>query len=162
MSLGPRELVRLYYWLGEVAYWQSCYDDLLRIGEEGLALLGDDTESVEAALMNDAIAAAHLNKGNIEEWREFTYRTAQFIQRLPYVEELRPAYCHIHLVCSWHKDVEEEAKWLQALQQMATQHHDLRALGEIHWYAGSFFWFGQVICTEPFGGTEKPWSCSPE
>jgi class 3 adenylate cyclase len=52
MGLPPRELVRLYYWLGEVFYWQHRPDDKIRLGEEGLALLGDDVESVEAALMN--------------------------------------------------------------------------------------------------------------
>jgi len=146
IGLAPRELVRLYHWLAEVLWWLDRYDDVIRVGEEGLALLSGHTESVEAALMNDVTAAAHLNKGNVEQWREFTYRTAQFIQRLPYVEELRPAYCHIHLVCSWHKDVEEETKWLQVLERIATRHHDLRALGEIHWYAGNFYlvWTGDL------------------
>ncbi len=137
MGLAPRELVRLYYWLGEVLWWQSRHDDRLRVGEEGLALLGDDTESVEAALMNQTIAAG--TGANEERFREFTYRTAQFIQRLPYVEELRPAYSHIVLAYSNDRDIEEAMKWLQILEEKAAPHHDLRASVEVHLYTGMIF-----------------------
>jgi len=137
MGLAPRELVRLYYWLGEVLYYQSRYDDRIRVGEEGLALLGADTESVEAALMNQTIAIGHLTKGNRKGFREFTYRTAQFIQRLPYSEELRPAYVHIAAASHWlDKNVREAMKWIQALEQRATAHHDWRALGDVHSHSG--------------------------
>ena len=137
MGLAPRELVRLYYWLGEVVYWQSRHDDRIRVGEEGLALLGADTESVEAALMNQTIAIGHLTKGNRKGFREFTYRTAQFIQRLPYSEELRPAYVHIAAASHWlDKNVREAMKWIQALEQRATPHHDWRALGDVHSHSG--------------------------
>ena len=137
MGLAPRALVRLYYWLGEALFWQNRYDERIRIGEEGLALLGDDTESVEAALMNQTIAIGHLVEGNWEKFREFTYRTAQFIQRLPYSEELRPAYDHIVVAYRDDKNVEEATKWLQALERKAEQQHDLRALGEVHLYTAS-------------------------
>ncbi len=138
MRLPPRDLVRLYYWLGEVLYWQDRHEDRMRIGEEGLALLGADTESVEAALMNQTIAVGCAEKGNREKFLEFTYRTAQFIQRLPYSQELRPAYDHIVMAYAFFdKNVAEATKWLQALERRAAQHHDLRALGEVHFYTGN-------------------------
>ena len=52
IGIPARELTRLYYWLGDTLWWQDYRDELIRMGEEGLALLGDDVESVEAALMN--------------------------------------------------------------------------------------------------------------
>src|SRR5439155_5760108 len=55
MGLAPRELVRLYFWLGRALQWQDREAELIGPAEEALALLGDDTESVEAALMNDFI-----------------------------------------------------------------------------------------------------------
>ncbi|MFQ5796529.1 MAG: AAA family ATPase, partial [Candidatus Bipolaricaulia bacterium] len=136
MGLAPRELVRLYHWLGEVLWWQSRYDEVIRIGEKGLALLGDDTESVEAALMNQTIATVHGIKKNMEKFREFTYRTAQFIQQLPYSAELRPAYIHIFGVYALDKNIEEAMKWLQALERKAEGHQDVRALGDVHHHAG--------------------------
>jgi DNA-binding SARP family transcriptional activator/energy-coupling factor transporter ATP-binding protein EcfA2 len=135
MGLASRELVRLYHWLGEVLHWQKRYDDHIRVGEEGLALLGDDVESVEAALMNHAVAMGHWGKGNEPRTQEFTRRTARFIRRLPYSPELGPAY--VYIIAGAYKDdkdTEEAMRWLQALEERATLHHDLRALGEVHRY----------------------------
>jgi tetratricopeptide (TPR) repeat protein len=136
MRLAPRELVRLYHWLGEVLYWQGRYDERLRIGEEGLALLGDDTESVEAALMNQVISTGHRFEGNLERSYEFTFRTAQFVRRLPYSEELRAPYSHIIYAYGWKKNVEEVMEWLQALEKRGALCHDSRALGEAHYLSG--------------------------
>jgi tetratricopeptide (TPR) repeat protein/regulation of enolase protein 1 (concanavalin A-like superfamily) len=137
IGLAPRELARLYFWLGEALYWQNRYDDMIRIGEEGLAHLGDDVESVEAALMNQMIAGGLSEKGNLKRCQELTYRTAGFIQRLPYSRELRPAYVHIVALYLYDKDVEEAIKWLQALEERASQHHDVRALAEMHFMKGA-------------------------
>ncbi|MFQ5796066.1 MAG: BTAD domain-containing putative transcriptional regulator, partial [Candidatus Bipolaricaulia bacterium] len=139
IGLAPRELVRLYHWLGEVLWWQSRHDEVIRIGEEGLALLGDDTEStesVEAALMNQTIASSHNFKRNFEKGREFIYRNAKFIQQLPYSAELRPAYIHIFGMYALDKDIEEALKWLQILEQKAEGHHDVRALGDVYHHEG--------------------------
>jgi DNA-binding SARP family transcriptional activator len=137
MGLASDELVRLYNWLGEPLYWQGRYDDMIHIGEKGLALLGDDVESVGAALMNQLLAAGHLEKGNLEPYREFTYRTAGFIQRLPYSRGLRPAYISIIGICVKNdKSVEEAFKWIQALKERGTQHRDVRALAEMHFMKG--------------------------
>jgi predicted ATPase/DNA-binding SARP family transcriptional activator/class 3 adenylate cyclase/regulation of enolase protein 1 (concanavalin A-like superfamily) len=137
MRLTPRELVRLYFWLEESLWWQGRFDEQLRLGEEGLALLGNDTESVEAALMNQHIANSHLWKGNMERCRELLHRTTHFIQRLPYAEELKPAYYQIISMYAFgDKNVEEALKWLQAFEEQAQQHRDLRALGEVHFQGG--------------------------
>jgi DNA-binding SARP family transcriptional activator len=141
MGITSRELVRLYHWLGEVLHYQGRYDDRIRLGEQGLTLVGEDTESVEAALMNQLIAAGYRAKGGWERWEEITYRTAQFIQRLPYVEELGPAYMHIVWAYREDKDVEEAMKWLRALEEKATQHRDFRALMEVHEYTAGIVAF---------------------
>ncbi len=136
-GLSSREMVRLYHWLGESLWWQSRNDEQIRVGERGLALLGDDNESVEAVLMNEVMASGHFSKGNAERCRECTYQTAQFIRRLRYVEELRPAYVHIAVVNTYvDKNPTEAMAWLRTLERNAEPHHDLRALGEVHAWAG--------------------------
>jgi tetratricopeptide (TPR) repeat protein len=137
IGLTTDDMVRLYNWLGEPLYWQGRYDDLIHIGEKGLALLGDDVESLGAALMNQLLAAGHLEKGNLEPYLEFTHRTAGFIQRLPYSRELRPAYLSIIGACiKDNKSTEEAFKWIQALKERGTQHRDVRALAEMHFMKG--------------------------
>jgi predicted ATPase len=127
---GVRAVVRLYYWLVDALFWQGRSDDSIRLGEEGLALLGDDTESVEAALMNQIIGGGHENKRDWETSCEFTHRTERFIRCLPYTEEFRAVYDHIiRMYLFIEKDVEAARKWIHILESKATQHHDLRAQG---------------------------------
>jgi len=121
--------VRLYSWLGDTLFWQSRYEEMMRVGEEGRALLGEDAESVEAALMNMTIAIADFMRGGREKWQRFTSRNAAFLERLPYSEELRPAYLRlVILAAADHMDLAEATRWCEALARKAEQHHDLRAL----------------------------------
>jgi len=136
IELSPRELVRLYYWLGDALYWLNRVDEMLRIAEEGLALLGDDVESVEGALMNGHIAIAHLLKGDIARGKEFAYRTAEFILRLPYVEELRPVYGHIQTAYERDRNVDEALRWGHILEQKARAKGDLRGQAAAFEYLG--------------------------
>lgn len=136
IGLAPRERVRLHFWLAEALWWQCRFDEMIRLGEEGLALLGEDTQSVEAALMNATVGEGHLHQGNKEKWREFTLRPARSLEGLPYSEELRPVYLHIVDVYAYlEKNVAEAMKWLRTLEKKAEAHRDLRALGEAHSYA---------------------------
>jgi predicted ATPase/DNA-binding SARP family transcriptional activator len=129
MGIAPQDLARIYYWLGETLWWQGRYGERLCIGEEGLALLGDDTESIEAALMNQTIAFAVKN---MEMYLKFTFRTAQFIQRFPYIEELRPAYDHVILAYAYTKNVDEAVRWAHILEEKAAVRHDLRGSAEAY------------------------------
>jgi len=45
LGLDAQELTRLSSWLADALYWQNRLDEMIEIGQEGLALLGDDTES---------------------------------------------------------------------------------------------------------------------
>jgi tetratricopeptide (TPR) repeat protein len=132
LALPARELVRLSYSLGDTLFWQGRFDEIIRIGESGLALLGPDDESVEAALMNDLIFMAYFWRDDHELAHRFALRIATFIQRLPYAEELRSAYDDIsRSYYVGYKDVEAARRWLGIFKEQATQHHDLRALSEI-------------------------------
>jgi DNA-binding SARP family transcriptional activator/class 3 adenylate cyclase len=131
IGLAPRELVRLYSWYADTLWWGARWDEMIRVGEEGMALLGEDRESVAAALMNDTIAMGHGDspRGDREQWRECIYRNARFLERLPYSEDLRAPYTHV----SQHdKNFVEAGRWLQALERQAKRHHDLRALSDVH------------------------------
>jgi tetratricopeptide (TPR) repeat protein len=132
IGLDPPELVRLYSWLADVLWWQNQNSEMVRVGEEGLALIGQNTESIEAALMNDAVGWGCFFTGNLERGREFIDRNTRFLRRLPYSEELRPVYNHVVDECTVNKNAEEALKWLQTLEQKAKAHYDLRALGEVH------------------------------
>jgi tetratricopeptide (TPR) repeat protein len=131
------ELIRLYYWLCEVLFWQGQLEEQIQIARKGLSLLGDNLESVEAALMNQEIAVGHRASGDAAQFAEFTLRTAQFLERLPYSEELRPAYDHVVSMYLYdRKDIDEAKRWLEIMEGRAAAHYDVRALAEVHGHAG--------------------------
>ncbi|MCB9134061.1 MAG: AAA family ATPase [Anaerolineales bacterium] len=138
IDLPAHQLTRLFYWLGEVLFWENSYNEPMHLGEEGLVLLGSQNESVETALMNQLVAIGCSQLGDHEKFIDFTLRTAGFIQRLPYSEELRPAFIHIiSLYSNTLKNVGEARRWLAILRQKAEAIHDLRALGEYDEYAAT-------------------------
>jgi tetratricopeptide (TPR) repeat protein len=121
--------VRLHYWLWEVLHWIGNIDNRDRVEEEALALLGEDKESVEAALVNLMIGM-HVGWGS-QRWRELTRRTIRFIRRLPYSEILRSPYIHVRGLYTDTRNVTEAIKWNRILEEKATAHHDLRALADV-------------------------------
>jgi predicted ATPase/DNA-binding SARP family transcriptional activator len=131
MGLPTDELVRLYFWLGDALFWQNRMDEMLQAGEEGLALVGGRQESIGTALMNHTIGLACCLTDPPRS-QEFYRRNAQFLDRIPYCEELRPA-----LVCQannalFSKDLRQAEKWALLLEQEAERHHDLRGLASAH------------------------------
>jgi len=137
IDLAPEELTRLFHWLGEVYFWENLFLEPVQLGEEGLAILGDNNQSTEAALMNQLVAIGSAQLGDHDKFIDFTLRTAGFIQRLPYSEELRAAYSHIiHLYVNTLKNIPEAQRWLELLFKIATEIQDQRALGEYYLQSG--------------------------
>ncbi|MCJ7738667.1 MAG: hypothetical protein MUQ10_15370, partial [Anaerolineae bacterium] len=129
LERDPQEMALLYHWLGESLGWQSKNAELLSIGEEGLALVGEETESLGAALMNQVVGVGAMNTGNLARHWELTKRTAGFIQDLAYVEELRPAYTHIaRMYIRNGGDADSCQRCLALLTQLAGRHGDVMAL----------------------------------
>ena len=132
INMEPLALARIFYWLGEVLFWQGRYEEPIHLGEEGLYQLGDNNQNTEAALMNQLVAVGSSQLGDHKKFIEFTMRTADFITTLPYSEELRPAFDHIIVLYAYTlKDLVQAQHWLDTFQEKAENNHDLRALGEV-------------------------------
>ena len=130
-GLPLAEVIRLYHWLGEALFWQNRMTDRLELGLEGLSLLDQETPSVELALMNQMVAVGHMLEGSRGRYREITRRTAAFIDRLPYVTELQPAYEHVIGVLLGDKEVERAVELLVTVGAKVDAKHDLLAAAVI-------------------------------
>lgn len=131
LEISSRDLVLLYHWLGDALFWQGRYDEVIELGEAGLELLGDDTESVEAALMHSRLCVAHSQKGNESKAREYNERNAKFLERLPYSEELIPAYRNVAQHYGYYlHDPEKALSWLKTYRVRAEEHGDLRGTAD--------------------------------
>jgi len=129
INLPPRQIVRLYYYLLEVMFWLGkSADERIHEAEIGLEVLGDDTECVEAALMNDKLALAYSHKGNLEKGREFIRRNMTFIRKLEYAPELRSPYIFISFYLAGCRDLQAAWDWTELLAGHANQSTDLKGL----------------------------------
>jgi predicted ATPase/DNA-binding SARP family transcriptional activator/regulation of enolase protein 1 (concanavalin A-like superfamily) len=138
MRLPVRERLRLSWWLGEVLRWMERWEELLHLSQEGLGLLPEEDEALEAALVNYHIAAATSDPTTC---RTYVGRTAGFLKDLPYVEELRPVYAQVVYWCLDTKRVEDAQRWVRAFQAQATRAHDLRALADVSAIDGDISFF---------------------
>jgi len=127
LEVDPQELALLMHWLGEALFWLAKYEERLRLAEEGLAMLGDDTESLGVALMNQLVTVCVMF-GEYQRAAAHTLRTASFIGDLPYVEELLPAYDHIGMVYGSLHEAEGMLRLLDQLDLRAQESGDLKAL----------------------------------
>ncbi|MBV7334823.1 hypothetical protein KFU94_42615 [Chloroflexi bacterium TSY] len=130
MDILPAELVQVFAWLGEVlSEGERRAEERCHLGKEGLALVGEETQSVEAATMNAHTAWGYYFMGNIAKAREYTLRNTKFILKLPYSELLRPAYTHIFMMhAEFDKKIDEALQWAEVWRRKAQQYHDLKAL----------------------------------
>jgi len=86
-KLVPSQVVQLRWWLGEVLFWRGRLDEVVRNAEAGLALLSQEDESAEAALMVSHLVAVFMQQQELQKSRIFAERLASFLQQLPYIQK---------------------------------------------------------------------------
>jgi tetratricopeptide (TPR) repeat protein/regulation of enolase protein 1 (concanavalin A-like superfamily) len=134
IGLPPLERAPLYHWLGAVLHWMQRDEEAFPVCEEGHALLGEHSETLEAALMNHRMGLCYSRTGNRQRAWEFALRNASFIERLPYSAELRHVYGQLISTCMFSGDVEAAADWLRAFRRRVEGQHDSRSLAHVHQY----------------------------
>ncbi|MBN1248846.1 MAG: AAA family ATPase [Anaerolineae bacterium] len=151
LHLDPQELVLLYHWLGEALWWLNRYEERVRVGEEGWALVADQPRSIGAALMQQTIAHGALMLGEGERYAQLNDETAGFLADLPYIEELRDAYRHIiERYVTQEQDIASALAWLHIFRERAQRAGDLSALAAAESRMGAaLVWTGDYV-----GGTQ--------
>jgi tetratricopeptide (TPR) repeat protein len=130
----PLELAQLYGWLCKLLRWQSRLDDSILVAREGLAQLGDDTQSLEAAIIYGNLVDAYLLKGERVEYHTALGRMAQFLATLPYSDDLFYDYGYMLIMHRDRNEIEEALKWLRFVEQGLRDGHNLL------WTAGLHQW----------------------
>jgi tetratricopeptide (TPR) repeat protein/regulation of enolase protein 1 (concanavalin A-like superfamily) len=132
IGVTPKELARLYFWVGDALYWQGRFREMAQLGEEGLALLGGEIESVEAVPLSYFIVIELRLTGEEERFWEGLSRIAEYIGRLPYCEELRSVHIGVAVLHAlWRKDIKGGERWLDMIEGFSKRYHDDRALCEV-------------------------------
>jgi adenylate cyclase len=116
---SPEALARLYSELCHALWFLRRGDELRRVAQEGLRVVGEDTRSVEAALMLSAS-------------KDYPQRLEQLVRSLPYSEELAPPYTWYIERLLGENRLDEAEQWLERWEREARQHHHLYAQGQTH------------------------------
>ncbi len=140
LGLPSRNLTPLYFWLANLLWWQARFAEMQRLSEEGLALLGDDLESVAGVLMNHTVGLAYIEQGQIDRGNGFFLRNAACLEGVPYDADLKISYGDLieaYLVVK--KDIAAARRWLTLLEALA-QHHreDLLLLAWVETHTALF------------------------
>lgn len=129
LKLPPSEQVRLYFPLCHLYRWLGHFEELRRVGEQGLTHLGDDATSGEAVMMLAFLAAGAYLTGRRRQYRALAALLIEGLQRLPFSQPLVTAY---GVAAWWYRDTKQVAAaipWITALQETARHRNDLWALG---------------------------------
>ncbi len=131
LGLEAEDLVHLLHGLGQIVYAQRRSDDMIRIGKQGVALLGKEGASAEAALMNLSIARGFRNKRENQRFLNYTKRNAKFIRNLPYSSDLLWPLLEIARSQLDQKNPDKAMSWFRYIEEQAIEQQDMRALASV-------------------------------
>jgi len=142
MNLSRNQFARLYHYTAESLFWQSRYDEVVKYGEKGLEILGDDTECLESALINEWIYLGIYNLGARKKALEYLSKNVALVKKLPYSPELREVYSDViefYFVHQENLDLDIAMFWANEFETHTEHHHDLAGLAEAFLYKAFVF-----------------------
>ncbi|MCL4862848.1 MAG: AAA family ATPase [Caldilineaceae bacterium] len=132
LGLPPVEQARLYFPLCHLLGWHGRSQLVLDLVDEGLALLGSDLSSPEAAMLVNLKSEILFNRG---QRRAAMALVAQLIESLPdlgYLPELQSAYNMASMWCRYNKEIEVGFDLLRRVEAAALAQGDLWSVGYLH------------------------------
>ena len=142
MKLSPAELIPAYDVLCSALFYQNKDDEEDAIVEKSLALIGNNEESLHAAVAYRLSAWVYARKGDKTKWKELVFRIKGFVLKLPQSSALCDYYKSIARVYQYEKNAVEAAKWLEIAERTARVDNDLATL------AGSLLIKGDLLAAQ--------------
>jgi len=143
LALPVNEQVQPYFPLCHLYRWLGRFEDLFQLGQKGLLLLGDDTQSAEAAILISYLALGAYLTGRRHQYRALAALIVDTVRSLPYSQNLMSAY---NIASLWYRDarrVAEASTWLDSLIAEALARNDLWTLGYLR--ASPGFWLNEAV-----------------
>ena len=138
LGRSPRERIPLYYGLGLSLNILGRDAEAARIAAEGLAMLGEHTDSDEVVRMKLLLAWSHCRLDSLRS-AEMALALAGPVEKLHYSEEMGLARISIAESLYASRRQEEAQKWFDQTRRQAEIHSDLHTQAELlrstAWYA---------------------------
>lgn len=137
IGLPPREQVRYYGWIARYLRAHGDLDELIQSCAAGLAILGDDQQCWEAAILIGNMADGYNKKGARARFRTLMAQISAFLPRAPCATGIIfVTYGHLVTLGLDRKDLAEARLWWQLTEQGLRANNDLSPLSWTHsWVA---------------------------
>ncbi|MBW7885469.1 MAG: AAA family ATPase, partial [Caldilineaceae bacterium] len=130
---APRiELVQMYAWLCRDLRWQNRLDEVIRIGQEGLAPLDEAEAGMEAAILYGNLAEAYFYMDDRPRYHDIVQRMAHLLTRLPYSDDLFASYGCVQLMHRERNELEKALKLVRTIEQGLQDGHNPLCSAWIH------------------------------
>ncbi len=143
LELPATEQVRLYFPLCQLLRWLGRLEDLFVLGQEGLALLGDDAETDEAVMLITYLATGRYLSGQRRQYRQLIERVSESLRARDYGPHLVNAYS---VASWWYRDMKRTADafaWIERLDAEAQRRYDRWTLGYLR--ASPGYWLPEAV-----------------
>jgi tetratricopeptide (TPR) repeat protein/regulation of enolase protein 1 (concanavalin A-like superfamily) len=137
-----QHLAALTYKLADVTHWQVDFDRAIEIAESGLAALGDQTHSPEAASLLDVITCSYWAKRDLQSARRYANQNAQIIRQIPYFDSIYKIYYSLAFVEMLMGNFQKAIDWLEEMEQICLEHNSEVGLARCYHGLGDS-WYGQ-------------------
>jgi len=107
--------------LADLIHWQSEFDRAIEMAESGLAALGDQIQSPEAASLLEVISRSYQAKWDLKSARRYTSQNAQIIHQIPYFDSIYKVYYNL----AWSEvlagDFQAANDWLEEMERVCLE-----------------------------------------
>jgi predicted ATPase/class 3 adenylate cyclase/regulation of enolase protein 1 (concanavalin A-like superfamily) len=137
----PLRLAQLTCKLADSLHWQGESDHAIETAESGLAALGDQIRSPEAANLLGVIARFYWARNDWESASLYADRLAGLIRQVSYYDSIYMIYYSLYW-CRMHTGKPQDAlKWLEEMEQVCLEHNNELGLARCYHGMGDLYWY---------------------
>ena len=138
-----QHLAHLTYKLTDSIHWQDKFEQAIETAELGLAALGDQVCSSEAANLLEVIVRSCWAKFDWESARLYADRLTQVIHKVPYFDSIYKIYYSLFYCKMIADELQAANEWLEEMEQVCLEHNNesglarcYHGMGDLCWYKG--------------------------
>jgi class 3 adenylate cyclase/tetratricopeptide (TPR) repeat protein/regulation of enolase protein 1 (concanavalin A-like superfamily)/energy-coupling factor transporter ATP-binding protein EcfA2 len=134
-----QRLAHLTHKLADSIHWQDKFDQAIEVTEPGLALLGDQVCSPEAANLLEVIIRSCWAKNDWESVHLYVDRLAQVIHQVPYFDSIYKIYYSLFYCRMMAGELQAANEWLEEMEHVCLEHSNESGLARCYHGMGDLY-----------------------
>ncbi len=134
-----QRLAHLTHKLADSIHWQDKFDQAIEVAEPGLALLGDQVCSSEAANLLEVIVRSCWAKNDWESARLYADRLTRVIHQVPYFDSIYKIYYSLFYCRMMAGELQAANEWLKEMEHVCLEHSNESGLARCYHGMGELY-----------------------